>query len=173
VIGYTQANFDFFNRHEGLGPDYIRALLKQELQILKRDDNLSGQWLAQGKYPLCLCSDIVADDMIRQGLPVKQVDPRRLKEGGGVTSSYGSVAVFDRAPHPEAARVFIYWLLSREGQTIMSKNTLLPSTRVDIPTDSVNPLKIPQPGWVVTYGEDVLADRARMIAVVDEVLGKQ
>jgi iron(III) transport system substrate-binding protein len=173
TIGYNQATFQFFYRHRDLGPDYIRQLLRQDLQILRRDDVLSAQWLAQGRYPLCFCSNIEGDNMVKEGLPVKQVDPRQLREGAGVTSSYGNVALFNRAPRPNAAKVFINWLLSREGQTLISEGTLVSSTRVDVPTGHLDPAKIPQPGWVPTYTQEVLIELDQVLAIVDEVLGKQ
>jgi iron(III) transport system substrate-binding protein len=173
TIGYNQAMFQFFYRHRDLGPGFVRELLRHDLQVLRRDDVLSAQWLAHGRYPLCFCSNIEGDNMANEGLPVKQMDPRQLREGTGVTSAYGNVALFNRAPRPNAAKVFLNWLLSQEGQTQISEGTLLASTRVDIPTQHLDPTKIPQPGWVSTYTEDVLLELDQMLAVVDEVLGKQ
>jgi hypothetical protein len=48
----------------------------------------------------------------------------------------------NRAPHPNAARVFINWLLSRKGQIALQKVTASgespsDSLRIDIPKDDV------------------------------------
>ena len=48
----------------------------------------------------------------------------------------------NRAPHPNAAKVFINWLLSREGQIAFQKVLSLPedpkdSRRVDVPKDDI------------------------------------
>jgi ABC-type Fe3+ transport system substrate-binding protein len=48
----------------------------------------------------------------------------------------------NQAPHPNAAKVFINWLLSRDGQAsfqriMNSENLLVESMRVDIPKDPV------------------------------------
>ena len=49
------------------------------------------------------------------------------------------------APHPNAARVFINWLLSREGQITAQRalaaygSDALDSLRIDIPKDDVPP----------------------------------
>jgi ABC-type Fe3+ transport system substrate-binding protein len=50
----------------------------------------------------------------------------------------------NQAPHPNAAKLFINWLLSREGQTNFQKtmNTtdlVMESMRVDIPKDPIPP----------------------------------
>ena len=46
--------------------------------------------------------------------------------------------MFDRAPHPNATRVLINWLLSREGQIAFQKKRQgRDSLRIDIPKDDV------------------------------------
>jgi len=48
----------------------------------------------------------------------------------------------NRAPHPNAAKVFINWLLSRDGQTVFQKVISVPgdarnSRRIDVPKDHI------------------------------------
>ncbi|HET8564561.1 MAG TPA: hypothetical protein VFM35_11870, partial [Candidatus Binatia bacterium] len=79
-----------------------------------------------------------------QGLRIEQFEPYDLKEGISISSAYGQVVLMNRSPHPNAAKVFINWLLSREGQTAFQKAVSLPedpkdSRRVDIPKDHVPP----------------------------------
>lgn len=69
------------------------------------------------------------------------------KETGAIYSgSNGTLALMNQAPHPNAAKVFINWLLSREGQTIFQKimnapDLVMESMRVDIPKDPIPPEK--------------------------------
>jgi ABC-type Fe3+ transport system substrate-binding protein len=103
---------------------------------LTRDPRLLIDWLAQGKFHLAL---FVASDIDRakeQGLPVESLD-RPLKEGSSIGSGFGTVSYLNRAPHPHAARVFINWLLSREGQIAWQKNTGRNSLRTDISKDNI------------------------------------
>ena len=65
-----------------------------------------------------------------------------FKEGGGLVQQFGTLALVNRAPHPNAAKVFINWLLSRKGQIALQKNMLdaenpTDSLRIDIPKDDV------------------------------------
>jgi len=66
-----------------------------------------------------------------------------MKEGAALVSFHGSLALVNRAPHPNAARVFINWYLSREGQIALQKalanlgDDPSDSLRIDIPKDSV------------------------------------
>ena len=55
---------------------------------------------------------------------------------------FGTVALLNRAPHPNAAKVFINWLLSRNGQIALQKRTMnsespADSLRIDIPKEEV------------------------------------
>jgi ABC-type Fe3+ transport system substrate-binding protein len=68
--------------------------------------------------------------------------PNIFKEGGGLVQQFGTVTLINRAPHPNAARVFINWLLSRRGQIALQKNLVNSesppdSLRIDIPKDDV------------------------------------
>ena len=91
---------------------------------------------------------------IKQGLPVGEVDPLSLKEGaneiGGGSSSV--LAFLNKAPHPNAAKVFVNWFLSRQGQILWQRvmNKVVvegsDSMRIDIPKDDVLPDSKRMPG---------------------------
>jgi ABC-type Fe3+ transport system substrate-binding protein len=76
----------------------------------------------------------------RQGLPIQSVDIN-WKEGFGLVSQSGNLAFLKNAPHPNAAKVFINWLLSRDGQAelqrVLAKVQPAESRRIDIPKDDV------------------------------------
>ena len=79
-------------------------------------------WLAAGKYPLCLCRHQSISEAKSQGLPVDLIDPAQFKEGVGVESRAKTLVLMNQAPHPNAAKVFINWFLSREGQSDFQKS---------------------------------------------------
>lgn len=116
-----------------LGMDYMRELVKQEPVIL-RDDRLAAEWLIRGRYPVVMNMgiDILLVGFKKEGIkvPVKSITP---KEGGYLTTGGNNLALLKRAPHLNAARVFLNWLLSKEGQIVWSKASIKHSTRVDIP----------------------------------------
>jgi len=66
-----------------------------------------------------------------------------MKEGAGLAPQRGTVALMSKAPHSNAAKVFINWWLSREGQTTMqtalagSGDTVPDSLREDVPKDMI------------------------------------
>jgi ABC-type Fe3+ transport system substrate-binding protein len=84
------------------------------------------------------------DTAMTQGLPVSQFLPGSLKEGSSVTAYNGTLSVFNRAPHPNAAKVAANWLLSREGQMAWLDSNqktggLYDSLREDISKEKVSP----------------------------------
>ena len=129
----------------GLGADFVRRLYTETDITLFRDRRQGTNWLATGKFPLChLCREI--DKAAKQGLPVEDIPSDKLKEGGTIGGGGSSVlALINRAPHPNAARVFINWYLSRQGQRIwqnvMNVKEVEPSDsmRIDISKDDVLP----------------------------------
>ena len=64
------------------------------------------------------------------------------REPGDFRGNMGSIVLPNQPPHPNAARVFVNWLLSREGQTALQRvadtpNNSEESLRTDIPKDMV------------------------------------
>ena len=78
-----------------------------------------------------------------QGLPVAEVNPYQFKEAPGIGSNNGAIVLMNNHPHPNAAKVFINWYLSREGQIAFrqANNTqedeTTTSMREDLPANVV------------------------------------
>jgi iron(III) transport system substrate-binding protein len=138
--GPGAGNTRFFYYHPEIGPAFIKKLFGEMDATLFRDFRQGPDWLATGKYAICFFCD--ADTLKQQGLPVDTFGPRVFKEGGGLVQQFGTVALLNRAPHPNAAKVFINWLLSSSGQIALQKRTAnaespADSLRTDIPKDEV------------------------------------
>ncbi|HEU4341392.1 MAG TPA: extracellular solute-binding protein [Candidatus Binatia bacterium] len=138
--GPGAGNTRFFFYHPELGPSFVKLLFGEMDVTLFRDFRQGPDWLATGKFAICFFCDV--DVLKKQGLPVDTFGPRVFKEGGGLVQQFGTLALVNRAPHPNAAKVFINWLLSRRGQMALQKRTSTAespadSLRVDIPKDDV------------------------------------
>ena len=138
--GPGAGNTRFFYYHPELGPAFIKKLFGETDISLFRDFRQGPDWLATGKFAICFFCDV--DVLKRQGLPVDSFGPKAFKEGGGLVQQFGTAALLNRAPHPNAAKVFTNWLLSRSGQIALQKRTAnaenpADSLRVDIPKDEV------------------------------------
>jgi len=66
------------------------------------------------------------------GLPVKPL--ATPVEGLYATGGYGNLTIIKNAPHPNAARLFVNWLLGREGQEIFTKTMGSATRRLDVET---------------------------------------
>jgi iron(III) transport system substrate-binding protein len=137
------ATLQLFYYHPEIGPEWIRRIYGT-MDVTFGDRRLIVDWLAKGKSALCIgCRGV---ELARtQGLPVAEVEDKTWKEGQGLTTGGGSMSLIKGAPHPNAAKVFINWFLSRRGQiALQSSNDLygqLPpnSRRIDIPKDMLAP----------------------------------
>ena len=131
--------------HPQLGPPYLKRLYSEMEVTMTADLRQAVDWMAVGKVVLCLpCQGSPVVKAKNQGLPVDQFEPYHLKEGVSLSSAFGQLALMNRAPHPNAAKVFINWMLSREGQTVFQKIMSVPgdtrnSRRIDVPKEHIPP----------------------------------
>lgn len=140
--GPGNAPMRFFYYHPAIGPAFIKRLFGEMDVTLFRDFRQSVDWLGGGKYSLCFfCADI--DKARLQGLPVDEFP--NFKEGAAVHTQYGTLGLLNRAPNPNAAKVFTNWFLSREGQAALQRSLAKSgdeapdSLRIDIAKDDVKP----------------------------------
>ncbi len=66
---------------------------------------------------------------------------------GNSTSGAGYVTLVKNAPHPHAAKLFINWLLTREGQQVFNRAMGVPALRNDLDDSWAIKETIVQPGW--------------------------
>lgn len=144
AAGAGLAMATFFFTTQGLGLDYMKALAKNNV-LLHRDHRIMAEWVGRGKYLVEISPTTVEPRVLmREGMPLAYIE--HMREGTVITASSGSMMFVDKAPHPKAARVFLNWFLSKEGQYIVSKESQLPSRRIDIPRDHLDPKAVPKAG---------------------------
>ncbi|HEX9445374.1 MAG TPA: extracellular solute-binding protein [Candidatus Binatia bacterium] len=129
-----------------LGPEFLRRLFEEMDVTLGRDQRQLLDWVAGGKFQIYLfatSSDV--EEGRKLGLPVG-VLYGQPKEGY-LTGQFGHIALINQMPHPNAARVYLNWVLTREGQTQWQKKTDNNSLRMDIPKDTLSDQReIPKAG---------------------------
>mgnify|MGYP001612553833 CR=1 FL=1 len=113
------------------GDAILKQLMVDQEPVFVRDERIHVEGLIRGQYPvgIGLHPHILAE-FKAQGVG-KEVTYLNLDEADYVTSD--SVFLFNRAPHPNAAKLFINWVLSREGATAWSTNVGTNSRRSDVP----------------------------------------
>ena len=126
----------FFYYHSKLGPEFMRRLYGEMEVTLTRDYRQPVDWLATGKFAICVpCYNGEVEKAIKQGLPLGEM--LNLQEGGTLSAGGGTLTFIDGAPHPNAAKLFVNWLLSREGQIQFQARDGSDSRRIDIPKQNV------------------------------------
>jgi iron(III) transport system substrate-binding protein len=118
------------------GEEYIRKLAQQEM-FVSRNARQIADALAKGNLSLTVgvgYRDF--DPFIDANLPVKHLPT--FKEGTYVSGGNGIVGILKGAPHPNSAKVFFNWLLSREGQELHGKAAQQPTRRLDVDTKGLD-----------------------------------
>ncbi len=138
--------------------EWMKNLVKQELAITK-DLRLQVESVARGKYAIALGPqrEQVAE-FRKAGAPIRPIV--YFVEGIDTSPGSGGLALMSRAPHPNAAKVFINWILTKDGQTQYAKALGAPSARVDVSTEGLDPDVVPDPKkkYVHLGEETFLAD---------------
>jgi ABC-type Fe3+ transport system substrate-binding protein len=151
--GFAATRDRFFYHNPELGPPFLRRLFSEMALTLYARFPQGEDWLAAGKYSICLCRHQSISEAKTQGLPVDLIEPSSFKEGVGVETRAKTLVLMNQAPHPNAAKVFLNWFLSREGQSDFQKTgaKILDagaegSLRMDIPKDDIPPRNRLDPG---------------------------
>jgi iron(III) transport system substrate-binding protein len=166
------ATMQFYYYSPDLGPEFMRKFFGGMDITYVKDFRQMTDWLARGKFAICMgCKDSMKAK--NQGLPVDDFDTNRWKEGSSFSAGGGSMGLMNQAPHPNAAKVFINWFLSRKGQIALQKlgdvDDPANSRRIDIPKDDLPPDARMQPG--VKYFDVVKPEYGDMKPIFD--LAKQ
>jgi iron(III) transport system substrate-binding protein len=114
------------------GEEWLKKFVAQKL-FITRDLRLLAENLARGK--IAVTSGIGYSEFqpfIKANLPVTPLPVP--KEGLYVSGGYGHLTILKNNPHPNATKVFVNWLLSRDGQETFGRGMGVGSRRLEIET---------------------------------------
>jgi iron(III) transport system substrate-binding protein len=177
--GTVSAGLRMLYYHPDIGPQYVTRLFDEMDITLSRDSAQMINWVSVGKYALgfFIVGTEVANAILKQKLPIGQFSGNHFKEGGMVSPTVGTVSLPNVAPHPNAAKVFLNWFLSRDGQIEYQKHFIERtggeqgnSLREDIPKDYIPPDYRRMPGvrYLVSSSEN--ADPKPVMKIVQQIL---
>ena len=130
--------------HPDIGEKFLRQFFDPELDVkFIQDYRQVADGVARGKYTMAIFVGAGGRDIERlgkRGLPVAtfgEIITGTLKERPTIqgTGSSNNIMVVNRRPHPNAARLLLNWLLSKEGQTVIalkSSRSPDPTFRLDV-----------------------------------------
>jgi iron(III) transport system substrate-binding protein len=145
------------------GKEFLQRLANQEL-FISRDGKQLADGLAKGTLVVNLGqSQRFLYPYIKAGIPIKPLPD--IKEGLSGSNGFGTVAIMKNAPNSNAAKVYINWLLGKEGQDLYSRALTQGTRRLDVDTkwlakfnssaakDVMSPEEFEK---VRFYGEDII-----------------
>jgi iron(III) transport system substrate-binding protein len=114
------------------GEEYLKRLVAQKL-IINRDQRLLAESLARGKISFVMGLGYYSyAPFLKAGLPVQPLPT--LKEGTYISGGSGHLVALKNPPHSNAAKLFINWFLSKEGQDLYSRALGQGTRRLDVDT---------------------------------------
>src|SRR2546427_383758 len=114
------------------GEEYLKKLAQQDLLVTQNQRQIADG-LAKGKLAFTIgLSHYSYEPFMKSGLPISPIP--RIKEGGQANNGSGVLTVVKKPPHPNAAKIFVTWLLSKEGQELYGKAMVQGTRRLDVDT---------------------------------------
>ncbi|MGZ8464459.1 MAG: ABC transporter substrate-binding protein [Candidatus Binatia bacterium] len=114
------------------GEEYLKNLAAQDL-FIGRDQRVLSESLAKGRVAIMIGNTYYSFmPFVKAGLPVKPLPT--LKEGTFGTGGSGNLAIIKAPAHPNSTKVFVNWLLSRDGQEVFSRGLAQATRRLDVDT---------------------------------------
>jgi iron(III) transport system substrate-binding protein len=157
-----------------LGQDFLRRLYVDAKPAIARDRRQLTDWLLRGSQPVSLDAEQdQVERLHREGLPVA-AQYHLADMPGTLSAGVGQMALFDHAPHPNAARLFANWMASKEGLEVYARARGEVPTRSDIDAAAFLPSEIiPQAG--VNYfdmhaWDTSVAERQKVQSIMKDLL---
>jgi iron(III) transport system substrate-binding protein len=155
--------------------DFAKRLYLGQSTRSTRERRQLTDWLARGTYPIVFgaqSSDV--EKMIKEGFPLKEVFgfsdmPPAL------TGSPWMLTLMQRAPHPNAAKIFLNWIVAKEGLEIYSRAEGRASLRSDLDESFIAAEELPRPGvnYFDTYDwQFTVSEKEKIRLRLKEILGR-
>jgi ABC-type Fe3+ transport system substrate-binding protein len=142
------------------GPDYASQLFVGQKVALSRDYQQVADWVAHGSFPIGIgVGHQYLVEYYKAGIPLKEMNVPDIPQT--LAGGFGLVNLWSNAPHPNAARVFVNWIASKEGVGLYGELENGVPVRNDVDPTWVRPDQIPQPGiqYFDTYDPDFVLTR--------------
>jgi ABC-type Fe3+ transport system substrate-binding protein len=149
------------------GEDFVRTLLITQKPVIPGNKRQQMEWLVAGRYPVAF--GMVTEDLVNYG----NAGERFVPIGGALswTQGFGGIALLANAPHPNASKVFINWILTKDVQAPLMQAVKSNSRRKDVPPGDpesvVDPARLGE--LVGDQGEIMNPYHARTAALVREM----
>ncbi|MBI4286990.1 MAG: extracellular solute-binding protein [Chloroflexi bacterium] len=159
--------FVMLRKHLGFDDKYFAELGKQKLALVPTAWQAPSA-LARGEAQLLIASPVLnVTPLLQEKAPVLPID---MEEG--LFGRSQALNIIKNGPHPNASRLFLNWMLTKEGQAVQARaKTVLP-LRKDIPDFTPEQGRItPRKIFVTTIEDELDIARAQREKTFRKVLG--
>lgn len=138
------------------GPKWIDKYFNEMDMVFTSDPRLEESWFVRGSKPLKWDEGDIADSLhkYRGKFPIEMVEFPRKQGNMESRGSECCITVLKNAPHPNAAKLFVNWFLTKEVQTMAHNTKPSPrwtSLREDVPPGNTDPHHRRIPGQDYVY----------------------
>ena len=132
------------------GREYMKKLSAQK-PAFRDSETVISQLLAAGEFPLGVTYSHQVVSLKKKGAPVDWI--RTMQP---IVTGLKPISLSSKATHPNAGKLFIDFVLSKEGQELIRSFNRLPS-RVDVPSELKEGAQLypADPLWGDSYGKYV------------------
>jgi ABC-type Fe3+ transport system substrate-binding protein len=129
-----------------LGEDFVKRLYLDQRPGITRDNRQLGDWLARGAYSIAFgLRDEELKELQENGFPVTVVGAL-AEMPQSVSAGSGMLGLMNNAPHPNGAKLFVNWAMTREGMQVITKYGGLAGVRTDVDKSHMWPPLVMVPG---------------------------
>ncbi len=152
--------------------DIIRQLWKDQDALLSTDARQLTEQMVRGTYPIgvgAISLSILLDFLAQgQGKNLKAIPTVEMDY---VNSSDHVLHYANKAPNPNASKVFVNWVLSKEGSAVYANLSQDNSRRSDVPV--TDPNLVPEKGrdYITIDAEPLIDEILKTQKVAKEILG--
>jgi len=138
------------------GSGFVEKLLGEQQPVITKEGRQQMDWLASGRYPVAFGLPSIA--FVEYAQRGAKLDAFKEYTGLDLASpGVGGIQMPAKLPHPNAAKLFVNWLLSKEVQAPLMKAVKLNSRRRDVapgaPERALDPAKLDR--YLIGQAEDL------------------
>jgi iron(III) transport system substrate-binding protein len=149
------------------GADFVKKMLANDITFVANGGQ-QVDWLIRGKYPIAL--GILTAGLLNakaQGI-ADHVEP--LPGILRYSSGNSGILVFKEAPHPNATKAYVNWLLTKRAQQLIADKVKYNSRRLDVaPVDPSTTVDVSRlKDYINTHREDISPYYAQWVKLAEE-----
>ncbi len=154
------------------GDDIIKRLWKDQEVTLGRENRTMTEQMVRGRFAIGIgaVTDLIYKEFIAQGvgknMKYLELDNVEQLSGGG-----NVLFIVNKAPHPNSAKLFANWMLTKEGSEVWGQNGETNSRRIDVPPYDADQLPTPGKKYIQLDTEKLTPELARTQDLAMKVLG--